>query len=257
MSDKLLPQIPVLTEYIQVKNEIELRINKLNSIQVLTAENQKEVKSAIAEINKVKDRISRYRIDNTNNFLKYIEPYIEQCKELEKLCSDGISDIKAKVSELEMKEKEEKIDTINKLFDFHMQECIFKNLLKFEMFFEKSMANKSASLTVIENNLKKWIEDKTNDLKFIKNNTDEPEVIMQLYLKNDLNLTKSIENYQERYKSEAEIKAIIATEENKNCNNIEKKIDICIKIKQLPKSKVHALQSFLDNLGIEFEVEKL
>ena len=49
---------------------------------------------------------------------------------------------------------------------------------------------------------------------------------------------------------------MIASDESQNqAINIEKKLDICIKIKQLPKSKVKALQAFLDGLGVEFDVE--
>lgn len=135
--NKLLPQIPVLTEYIQVKTEISKRLDKLKAYETLTEENQKEAKSAVAEINKVKDRIARYRIDNTNNFLKYIEPYIEQCKEIEKMCSDGVSEIKAKISELEEKERNEKIETLSRLFDFHLEREPYNNLLKFSMFFKR------------------------------------------------------------------------------------------------------------------------
>ena len=68
--NKLLPQVPVLSEYEVVKTELEAKIKKLNSITELTEENKKEVKTGIAEINKVKERISRYRIDETNRFLE-------------------------------------------------------------------------------------------------------------------------------------------------------------------------------------------
>ena len=68
--------------------------------------------------------------------------------------------------------------------------------------------------------------------------------------------TKAIRAYQDRFKSEAEISAMIAADESQNqASNIEKKLDICIKIKQLPKSKVKALQAFLDGLGVEFDVD--
>ena len=50
--------------------------------------------------------------------LKYIEPYVAQCKELEKMCVDGVATIKAKVSELEEIERNNKIDTLKKLFEF-------------------------------------------------------------------------------------------------------------------------------------------
>lgn len=83
---KLLPQLPVLAEYSLVKEELKTRIKTLNEITSLTEENKKEVKTAISEITKVKDRISRFRIDETAKFMEYINPYIEQCKELEKLC---------------------------------------------------------------------------------------------------------------------------------------------------------------------------
>lgn len=255
-NEKLLPEIPVLTEYLQVKAELQTRIDTLNSISELTEDNKKEVKSGIAEINKVKDRISRYRIDKTNEFLKYIDPYIQQCKELEEMCVKGLADIKGRVAELEEKERQQKTETVKKLWEMKIDSIQNRSFLKFEMFFEKSMSNKTTSLNVIEKQLDDWIEKKDSDLKFIKNNTDDPEAIIPIYLENGLNLTQAIQTYQDRFKSEAEISAMIAADESEiQANNIEKKLDICIKIKQLPKSKVAALQKFLDGLGVEFDVE--
>jgi len=148
--NKLLPQVPVLSEYDVVKTELEAKINKLNSITELTEENKKEVKTGIAEINKVKERISRYRIDETNRFLEYIQPYVD---------------------------------------------------------------------------------------------------------KNGLNLTQAIETYQSQIKSEAEIAAIMASDVAAATETFEKKIDIVVTIKQLPKSKGTALEQFLNSLGVEFTVE--
>ena len=256
----ILPVVPVLTEYHEFKKNITSVITKLNTITELTEDNKKEVKTVIAEMNKTKERISRYRIDETAKFLEYINPYIEQCKELEKLCTDGMAQIKTKVTELEEAERKQKIETVHKLFDFCLEACPYRNLLKFEMFFEQSMGNKSTSLTVIENQLKEWIEARTSDFNFIKKNADEAEAIIAIYLQNGLKLTNAIETHQERYKSEAEIQAMIAVEQQSISQaptskpSFEKKLDITVKIKQLPQSKVKALQAFLDGLGVEFEV---
>ena len=259
---KLLPQVPVLTEYAMVKDELKLRIKKLNEITDLTEDNKKEVKSAISEITKVKDRVSRFRIDETAKFLEYINPYIEQCKELEKLCVEGVSTIKAKVTELEDKEKKQKAETVKQLFLFAIDACPYKSLLNIDMFFEPSMSNKTSSLTVIENQLNEWIKTRTSDLDFINKNADEAEAIIAIYLTNGLKLTAAIESHQERYRSEAEIKAMISAEAPQTSTNaprgsvsFEKKVDITVKITQLPQSKVKALQSFLDGLGVDWEVQ--
>ena len=255
-TEKLLPQIPVLTEYLQVKQELTTRIEKLNAIKELTEENKKEVKNGIAEINKVKDRISRFRIDNQNAFLKYIEPCINQCKELEDMCSKGLSEIKAKVKELEEKEKSDKKATIKQLWELKIEATQNRTYLKFDMFFQESMTNKTTSMNIIEKQMTEFIESKDNDINFIKTNTDDPEAILLIYLENGLNLTQAIKTYQDRFKSEAEISAMIAAESSQEqSTSFEKKLDICIKIKQLPKSKVKALQGFLDGLGVEFDVE--
>jgi len=256
-NEKLLPDVPVLSEYAAVKQELTAKIEKLNSIQHLSEDNKKEVKTGIAEINKVKDRISRYRIDETNRFLGYIQPYIDKCKELEKLCTEGLSAIKAKVKELEEKEKTDKTNDIKVLFKYVIEQDYtqYQNLLKFEMWFDTKYANKTLSMTMIEKDLKEWCENKIADIDFIKKKTDEPEAILSIYLNNGQKLTAAIEEYQQRFASEAEIKAAIAAEETKSAvNAFEKKLDIVIKIKQLPKSKVAALQSFLNGLGVEFEV---
>lgn len=255
---KLLPDIPMLTDYKMVKDELTSRLIKLNEITELTEENKKDVKVAISEINKVKDRISRFRIDETARFMEYINPYISQCKELEKLCTDGVSDIKQKVKDLENLEKEQKTETLKKLFDFALESSPYGNLLKFDMFFEPSMSNKTSSINVVETKLREWVKSKTTDIEFIKKNTDEAEAIIPIYLKNGLNLTSAIESHQERYKSEAEIQAMIQSEqapESASSTSFEKKLDVTVSIKQLPQSKVKALQAFLNGLGVEWEVE--
>ena len=254
---KLLPQVPVMCEYDLIKTNLEAKIKTLNSITTLTEENKKEVKTSIAEINKVKERISRYRIDETNRFMEYIQPYINKCKELEKLCDTGLADIKAKVKELETQEKNLKIDTLRKTYDFYLEHKKYVNILKFELFFEEKMANKTTSINVIQKQLEDWYEKREQDLDFIHNNVDDSDKVISIYLKNGLNLTKAIEAHQDTIKSEAEIAAamnVATTTATATSNTFEKKLDIVITIKQLPKSKVTALQSFLDNLGVEFDV---
>lgn len=259
-AEKLLPSVPVLSEYSAVKTQLTAKINKLNSIQYLTDENKKEVKNGIAEINKVKDRISRYRIDETNRFLAYIQPYIDKCKELEKLCTDGLGTIKSKVKELEDKEREEKTTAIKNMFNFVLEQerTDYTHYLKFDMVFNDKWANKTASMPMIEKEMTEWIKAKSNDIKFINLNVDEPSAVLNIYLGNGLNLTAAIEEYQARFANEAEIKATMAAEASENVakvSSFEKKLDIVIKIKQLPQSKVKALQSFLDSLNVEFDVE--
>lgn len=255
---KLLPDIPVLSEYTVVKQQLTEKIAKLNAIEFLTKENEKAVKTGIAEINKVKDRISRYRIDETNKFLAYIQPYVDKCKELETLCTEGLSSIKAKVKELELKEKQDKKEVVSNLFEalitanFDQRQA---KLLKLEMFFVERYTNKTCPLTMVERELQDWMNKIKNDFGFIERNTDEPEAILAIYLKNGLNLTSAIEEYQNRFANEAEIKAAMAIEIEKANQTFEKKLDVTIKIRQLPKSKVQALQVFLDGLEVEFEVE--
>ena len=253
--NKLLPQVPVLSEYEVVKTELEAKIKKLNSITELTEENKKEVKTGIAEINKVKERISRYRIDETNRFLEYIQPYVDKCKELEKLCDTGLADIKQKVKDLENAEKALKKETISKAFELFMATKDYSNLLKFEMFFDEKMCNKSVSLNVIQNQLETWYNQRKSDIDFIKKQTDDCDKVTSIYLKNGLNLTQAIETYQSQIKSEAEIVAIMANDVAAATETFEKKIDIVVTIKQLPKSKVAALEQFLNSLGVEFTVE--
>ena len=257
--NNLVPEIPVLAEYNEVKQELIKRIDKINAIEYINADNEKEVKKAIAEINKVKDRIARFRIDNTNAFMEHIKHYTDQCKELEKMCVDGVSSIKAKISELEEQERQNKIDLIKKCFEMTMMNyAIVRNHLTFEHFYQKQMSNKSVSLNVVESQLKEWAEAKENELIFIQDNCDEPATVINIYKNNGLNVTKAISEYQERFKSEAEIKAIIASEESKKAKeSFEQVLDICIKINKLPKSKVQALQSFLDSLKVEFTVERI
>lgn len=253
--NKLLPQVPVLSEYEIVKTELKTKVEKLNAITELTEENKKEVKTGIAEINKVKERISRYRIDETNRFLEYIQPYIDKCKELEKLCDTGLEDIKKKVKELEESEKALKKTTVQKTFELFMENKDYSNLIKFEMFFEEKMCNKTVSLNVIQAQLETWYNQRKSDIDFIKKQADDSDKVIAIYLENGLNLTQAIETYQERFKSEAEIAAAMTSEQAAPTQTFEKKINLVVHIKQLPQSKGIALEQFLKNLGIEYTLE--
>ena len=195
--------------------------------------------------------------------MEHISSYVDQCKELEKLCTEGMAQIKTKVSELEESERKQKIETVRQLFSFKMDACQYRAILNFDMFFEQSMSNKSTSLTVIENQLTEWVSTRISDLDFIKKNADEADSIIAIYLTNGLKLTAAIESHQERYRSESEIKAMIAVEAPAQATveapkasvSFEKKIDITVTIKQLPQSKVKALEAFLNGLGVSLEVK--
>lgn len=117
------------------------------------------------------------------------------------------------------------------------------------------MSNKTTKINVVEAQMREWIENKVKDLKFIENNTDEPQSIIRIYLENGLNLADAIEKHQDIYKDEAEIKAIISNENTEN--KVEKKLNLLITIKNLPKSKATALQTCLTQLGLEYKVEVL
>ena len=254
---KLLPQTPVLTEYLQVKEEIENRVNKYKDLKVITEDNKKEIKNSIAELNKVKQRIARYRIDNTDAFMEYIKPFVEQCKELENLCDSGTAEIKQLLADYENSEKKQKEETINKLFNFNMECCPFKELLKFEMFFDLKMANKTANLNIVEKELKEWISKRTEELNFINSNCDEPVKVIAIYLKNEFNLTGAIQEYQDQFKTEAQIEAIKAQAVKTVHSSFERKINLKIIINFLPQSKAGALESFLKSLNVDYKVERI
>lgn len=255
----LVPAIPVLTEYEEVKKEILTRVEKFKDTKIVTEETKKEVKKEIAEINKIKQKISRFRIDNTALFLKYIEPYVSKCQELEKLCTDSVADINAKVKELEDKERADKKESIKKLFDFLWERTKYNTLLNFEMFFEPAMTNKTQSLTVLEKQMGEWLQKRVQDIEFFYNSADEPDVVIPIYLKNGFDVTAALAEYQERFKTAAEIKAIQATEEasKPTYNGFEKTVSVIIKIENLPLRKASALQNFLEGLGIEYEFSKM
>lgn len=260
MSAQIVPIIPTLVEYEQVKAEINAKIENLNKYEILTAENEKEAKAAIAELNKVKDRISRYRIDNTNQFLEYINPYINACKELEALCTDGVATVKAKINELETKAKNEKTESIKKLFNFLCEENSFlrKGLIKFEMLFDLKWANKTASLTIIEKELRTKLELICKDIDYITSNCDEPDVIIPIYLEKNFNLSDALQTYQSRFVSSSEIKGMIAAEKQEKIKNtVEKKLDLRITVKQLTKTQAEGLNQFLKNMNVEFNIERI
>lgn len=125
--------------------------------KVYTADMIKEAKEDKANINKAIKILDRFRIDNKN---LYLEPY-DKVEYIINKWADRFKKIKSKpdeaIKEVNEKEKKEKLNDITKSFNEMIKEHKV-DWLKFNLFFNQKMLNKSYSMSKITEELFMFIK---------------------------------------------------------------------------------------------------
>ncbi|MCF0161403.1 MAG: DUF1351 domain-containing protein [Fusobacterium necrophorum] len=105
--------VPAILEFNfdEVKNSLEEHLEKYKNL-VVTEENQKEMKSTLADLNKTQKSIDDYRKEQKKLMSEPIKEFESKCNELSNLVKEAIAPIKEQLDvfeEARIKEKEEEI----------------------------------------------------------------------------------------------------------------------------------------------------
>lgn len=105
--------VPAILEFNfeEVKNSLEEHLEKYKGL-VVTEENQKEMKSTLADLNKTQKSIEDYRKEQKKLMSEPIKQFESKCNELSNLVKEAIAPIKQQLDvfeEARIKEKEEEI----------------------------------------------------------------------------------------------------------------------------------------------------
>lgn len=243
---------------IQEAKEYALQLKEYYSKLVFNDKQLSEAKEERASINKIVKKIADYRKNIIAEFKKPIEVFENTAKETEKILKETADFVDIQVKSFEDKEKEEKRQNVEEIFNKISENEEISELIKLNMIFDERYLNKTYSLEKVEKDLTEKLDKINQELKAIKELNSEYELsLINMYLK-DFDLSKVIiENnrLKELKKTtekveEAKEKAVNNKIETMLKKEVEEDISDPILTYTLeitaPLSKQKALKEFLD-----------
>lgn len=177
---------------IQEAKEYALQLKEYYSKLVFNDKQLSEAKEERASINKIVKKIADYRKNIIAEFKKPIEVFENTAKETEKILKETADFVDIQVKSFEDKEKEEKRQNVEEIFNKISENEEINELIKLNMIFDERYLNKTYSLEKVEKDLTEKLDKINQELKAIKELNSEYELsLINMYLK-DFDLSKVI-----------------------------------------------------------------
>ena len=223
----------------EVKGYVEELNNYYKNI-TFTEETLKQAKEEKAKVNKFKTEVADYRKKITAEYNKPIKVFEDTAKETEKLLSETYNTINQQVAGFEEEQKRQKEQEIREYFEEYKtaNDIDFVN-------YEQAQINVTltASVKSLKEQAKAFIDRIMDDLKLIETQECKEEILVEY--KQNLNVSKSIQEVANRHKLLEEEKKKQEELKNKQLEEAKRQADISIKEQEL------ATKNALDNFVIE------
>lgn len=187
----------------------ELKENIKNQMQVymkleVTESNKKERKKDIATLRKMSKALNEKKIEVKNEFMKPYTAFESQVKELQEIIAEPIIFLDNQVKEYEEKQRLEKVNAINKIFDELSGEL--KEHISLEQIYDDKWENVTTSIKSIREDITVKLTNIRNGVIAIKaTNSDKTDEALNRYF-DTLDLASAINfiNCYEQQKREVE-----------------------------------------------------
>ena len=211
--------IPVfkIENFAELKTALSDELMKYKGL-VYTDETMPEAKKDRAKLNAFKDRLNKARIAQKKAaLLNQYETFEKQCRELEALVLEPISEIDAQIKTYEEKQKAEKTIKLRELY-FKYFDGI-KGFADFDLVLKQNekWLNLTCSLKRAEDEMSLKAENIKKDLAIISNHckTDDIKKLALLSYSRDLTLNNAIMTADAETKRLAELEAALAEKERR------------------------------------------
>ena len=223
----------------EVKGYVE-ELNSYYKSVTFTEETLKQAKEEKAKVNKFKAEVADYRKKITAEYNKPIKVFEDTAKETEKLLSETYNTINQQVAGFEEEQKRQKEQEIREYFEEYKtaNDIDFVN-------YEQAQINVTltASVKSLKEQAKAFIDRIMDDLKLIETQECKEEILVEY--KQNLNVSKSIQEVANRHKLLEEEKKKQEELKNKQLEEAKRQADISIKEQEV------ATKNALDNFVIE------
>lgn len=243
--------------------EYALSLKEYYSNLVFTDEQLAEAKNERASINKVVKTIADYRKNIVAEFKKPIELFETTAKETEKILKETSDFVDVQVKAFEQKEKDEKREQIEIIFNKFVEEL--QDIVSLNKIFDEKWLNKTVKLVAIEEEMKTKIDTIRQGLKAIEELHSEFELEVKNTFLQDFDLSKAIFKNTQLL----EQKKVLSKVEEKKEEIVQEKVETMLKEKvkedvsdpimtytlkiTAPLTKQKALKEFLDLNNMIYE----
>lgn len=191
MQELKLNDIQVIQGSINITDELANNIianaeevaNIINS-QNVDESNIKEIKKMLAEAKKVQKKLNDKKLEIKK---EYMQPYAKLealIKESKEIIETAEKELREQTKELEDKDKQDKFNEIQEVFDLEVENHNLKGLVNFSDWFRKEFLNKTYTMKKVNENLQLFLMRIWNDLQVIKT-LNNPEFVLYEYLRMD------------------------------------------------------------------------
>lgn len=186
----------------EVKHDVLKLKENMEQIHV-TKENRMKTKALLARVREQVTNFKTFRTETKKQILQEFEVFNEQCNEILNLLNNSIDFIDSQQKQLETVEKEEKKDTIDKIYNKRITHYpVTQSLMHFEDFLQQNHLNKGTSMNKIELDMVGWLEEQEKILMQLITFKDAPRWINDYITHQNLEQTLSnieLSNQKEDY----------------------------------------------------------
>jgi hypothetical protein len=236
-------------EYTQLKTQAQQLAEWISNIEV-SANNVKENKKLLAAVNK-----SVNELETRRKAIKacMLEPYLqfeEQVKEIVNIVKDADEVVRQQVKALEEKERIEKKEVLEHLFNKRISHYSFRDLFTFADFLKPQHLNKTASIDSVEKEIIAFLSKIAADLKAIESMPDAKDVL-SCYL-DTKELAGALTLYQKNKQQKERIEHAQALKPEP-----AEKIAFLVSVKCHNEKELTLLKMLLDQNGYEYTKDNI
>ena len=257
--------IQKIEDNIKEVKKFAIDLTNYYDLKEFTEEDTKVAKKEMAEINKFKEKVSRFRIDIDKKWKEPLETFTNTAKETELVLKNTYDKIKEQIAIYEDKQKAEKEEEVKSYFN---ELCEAENV----DFVNYEQANinvtLSASMKSLKEQAKKFVDKVVDDINLI-NSTQFVDEIMIEY-KKDLNVSRAITEVNNRHVELEKVKKQKEEQEEQKLNDkeminridslsapkvektSEEVFEMTFKVRGT-KEQLKAVKEFLVNGGYDYE----
>lgn len=206
----------IFPEYDAIKENALALADAIKTVDV-TDENIKHSKKMLAAVNKKLKQLEDERIKIKKTMLEPYQLFESQVKEIVGIVKDADAIVRHQVKNLEEKEKDEKKQILQRIFEKRKVLYTIGDLLEFEAFLKPNHLNKTTSIDAAEKDMIDFLERTEKDIKVIQGLNDT-NAHVSAYLKT-FDLADTINHVKQE---KARIEAIEASKASAKLNEAEK-----------------------------------
>ena len=201
---KLVKPTIQFPEYEKLIEQAKQIASEINAMEEATDENVKDTKKILAKVNKSIKSLNDRRIQIKNEILEPYEIFNNQIKEIEGIVKQADEVVRQKVRELEEREREEKKNNLELIWNLRILQYDLAKLFAFDDWLTPQHLNKSVSMIKAEEDMTEFLEKSEREITLLSSMQYSEELVVTYKEVKDVAVAIEIVNQRNEAKKEIE-----------------------------------------------------